>query len=490
MNRESIFQEQKNEFWCGFVIHRFVLALLFLFVSPIFTGWATEKNPQFNIVIILADDLGYSDLGCFGGEKLTPNIDKLADSGMRFTDCYASPICSPSRASLLTGCYPQRVGIPGVIGRNSEIGINPDEKLLPEMLKEQGYTTALLGKWHLGDHAMFHPQQHGFDEFFGTLASNDMGFDMDLDSRRYGHCGFYLFDGLDTVTVNPDQWKLVKDYTEKSVDFISRNHDKPFFLYLSHNMPHTPIFVSKEFAGKSKIDLYHDVLMEIDWSVGQVVKALNDFDILDKTLVVFLSDNGPWLIFGNHGGTASPLSGGKRQTLEGGVRIPVVISLPKMIPMSTECNQLITMMDFYPTIAELTHSEMTKDKVDGKSILPLMKQELNAKSPHEAFYYYHVNALQAVRSGNYKLQLPHPDRGAPDDNLRGYDGMRGKVKTVNRPLALYHLKDDPGEENDISNENPDMVKKLMLFADSARRELGDPLLNIKGSAVRSPGKVN
>lgn len=446
------------------------------------------SSNQYNVIIILADDLGYSDIGCFGGEKITPNIDKLAAMGMMFSDFYTSPICSPSRASLLTGCYAQRVGLPGVIGLNSDIGINPEEKLLPEMLQEIGYNTALFGKWHLGDRSMFHPQKHGFDEFFGTLASNDMGFDMNLDSRRYGKCGFYLYDGADTLTLNPNQWELVRNYTEKSVDFINRKKDEPFCLFLSHNMPHTPIFVSNEFAGKSKIDLYRDVLMEIDWSVGEIIKTLEVFKITDKTLVIFISDNGPWLIFGNHGGKAYPLSGGKRQTLEGGVRVPCIMALPGVIPQSSESDALISMMDFYPTIAELTKSTITENKIDGKNILPLMKG-LTSESPHEAYYYYHVDALQALRVGDFKLQLPHLDTGTPNLSELGYDGLRGKTIPVNRPLALYNIKKDPGEQIDISHNNPQIVIELIKIAERARKDLGDSIREIEGEGRREPGKI-
>jgi arylsulfatase A-like enzyme len=422
----------------------------------------------------------------FRWRKKTPNIDKLAAMGLKFSECYASPICSPSRASLLTGCYAQRVGIPGVLGY-SGIGINPEEKLLPEMLQEIGYNTALFGKWHLGG-PDFHPQKNGFNEFFGTLASNDMGFDMNLDSRRYGKCGFYLFDGTDTLTLNPNQWELVRNYTEKSVDFIKRKKDEPFFLWLSHNMPHTPIFVSNDFAGKSRIDLYHDVLAELDWSVGEIIKTLEEYKITDKTLVIFISDNGPWLIFGNHGDSAYPLSGGKRQTLEGGVRVPCIMALPGVIPQSTECNTLTTIMDFYPTIAELTKSTITENKIDGKNILPLMKG-LTSEGPHEAYYYYHVNALQAIRVGDFKLQLPHLDFGTPNLSELGYDGLRGKTIPVNRPLALYNIKKDPGEQIDISHKNPQIVIELIKIAERVREDLGDSIRKIEGEGKREPGKI-
>ena len=463
--------------------------LLIIYFSRDAECQPANNTPDYNIVIILVDDLGYSDIGCFGGAKITPNIDRLAESGMKFNEFYVSPLCSPTRASLLTGCYAQRVGLPGVVGNNSPIGINPDEKLLSEILKDRGYHTALFGKWHLGDHEIFHPQKHGFDEFFGTPASNDMGFDMDLDSRRYGLCGFYLLNGIDTVTVNPRQWELVRQYTERSVDFISRKRDKPFFLFLSHNMPHTPIFVSNDFAGKSQINLYHDVLMEIDWSVGEIMEALENNQLTDKTLVVFMSDNGPWLIFGNHGGSSFPLSGGKRQTLEGGVRVPAIMSLPGLIPKSTECDELTTIMDLYPTIANLTNAKITDKKIDGKNILPLIKGASDAQTPHEAYYYYHVNALQAVRSGDYKLQLPHLDTGSPDPANIGYDGLRGKTLPVNRPLALYNLKNDPSELKNISHLKPEIVQRLLKIAEDARRKLGDSIEGVKGEEIRLPGKV-
>lgn len=466
-----------------------ILILLLFFFARNAECQPGKTKSSYNIVIILADDLGYNDLGCYGGEKITPNIDRLAESGMKFTEFYASPICSPTRAALLTGCYPQRVGIPSVLSSASLTGINPDELLLPEILKDRAYQTALFGKWHLGGSAVFHPQRNGFDEFFGTPASNDTGFDMDIDSRRYGQPGLVLMDGTDTVAINPPQWKLVRQYTERSVDFINRNSSKPFFLYLAYNMPHTPIFVSNDFTGKSKIDLYHDVLTEIDWSVGKILHTLEERKIRDKTLVVFISDNGPWLIFGNHGGSAYPFSGGKKQTLEGGVRVPAIFSLPGIIPGNSKSNELTTIMDVYPTVADLTNLKMTMQKIDGRSILPLISREKDAKSPHEAYYYYYENALQAVRAGNYKLQLPHPDTQTPDPARIGYDGFRGNIYTVKRPLALYNLRDDPAEQTDISSLEPGIVQQLLKIAEDARNDLGDSLEGISGKGVRKPGNV-
>jgi arylsulfatase A len=446
-------------------------------------------NENYNIILILVDDMGYSDIGCYGGEKITPNIDRLAESGMRFTEFYVSPICSPSRASLMTGCYPQRVGISTVVSFNTPSGINPREYILPEMMKDKAYQTALFGKWHLGGHPVFHPQKHGFHEFYGTIGSNDVGYNMDLDYRRYGQPGLYLLNGTDTVAVNPPQWKFTRQFTEKSVDFILKNREKPFFLFLSHNMPHTPIFVSNEFAGKSKIDLYHDVIMEIDWSVGKIMKTLTDNGLTEKTLVVFMSDNGPWLKFGNHGGSAYPLSGGKKQTLEGGVRVPAIMVLPGVVPNSSECDEMTSIMDLYPTIASLTNSVMTKDKIDGKNILPLMKNEKGAKSPYSEYYYYFMDALQAVRAGDYKLQLPHPDTGSPDPYNIGYDGLRGQKLTVNRPLALFNLKEDPSEQVDISALEPEIVQKLLKIAENARKKLGDSLNGMQGEELRLPGNT-
>lgn len=468
---------------------RMLLLILICFNLDL-KGQPVDPPGRYNIIVIVADDLGYNDLGCFGGESVTPNIDRLAETGMKFTTFYASPICSPSRASLLTGCYPQRVGISSVVSSKSLTGIHPREKLLPEILKDQGYHTALFGKWHLGSQKIFFPQNHGFDEFFGTLASNDDGIDMSLDARRYGQPGLCLLNGSDTVTLNPEQWNLTRRYTEKSVDFLARNKNNPFFLYLAYNAPHTPIFVSDRFAGKSKISLFHDVLMEIDWSVGKVMEALKQNDLLKNTLVVFLSDNGPWLIFGNHGGSALPFSGGKKQTLEGGVRVPCIMSLPGLIPAASECHELATIMDFYPTIAALTHAEMTREIIDGKNILSLMKAENGAPhSPYDVYYYYYRNALQAIRSGNYKLQLPHSDVESPDPGHLGYDGYRGHVYKVNRPLALFDLTVDPAETKDISAQKPAIVKKMLLMAEDARKKLGDSVMGTMGDEVRLPGKA-
>jgi arylsulfatase A len=465
----------------------FIVLLLIFFLPRAVMSKALCAEPVYNVVIILVDDMGYNDLGCYGGEKITPHIDSLAASGIRFTEFYTSPICSPTRASLMTGCYPQRVGIPGVVSFNSDYGINPEELLLPEMLQNSGYRTALIGKWHLGGREMFHPMKHGFLEFFGTKGSNDSGFDMDLDARRYGMAGVYLFNAYDTVAVHPPQWKFVREYTKHSVKFIESNSEQPFFLLLSHNMPHTPLFVSNDFAGRSQIDIYHDVIMELDWSVGQIMKTLKRLELTESTLVVFMSDNGPWLKFGNHGGSGYPLSGGKKQTLEGGVRVPAIFSLPGVIPAEAICKELVTVMDLYPTIAELTDSEPTKEIIDGKNILSLLKGEKPAVSPHKVYYYYFIDALQAVRSGDYKLQLPYLDTGSPDPANIGYDGLRGNKLPVQRPLALYNLKDDPAEKRDISNFHPEIVQELLTHAADARIKLGDSLEGIKGSEIRSPG---
>ncbi|MGC9034989.1 MAG: sulfatase family protein, partial [Verrucomicrobiia bacterium] len=280
---------------------------------------AAEKPP--NIIIIFADDLGYADVVCYGAKGLkTPNIDRLAKEGIRFTDFYvAQPVCSASRAALLTGCYPNRIGISGALSPSSKIGINQNEITLAELLKQKGYATAIIGKWHLGHHSQFLPTRHGFDEYFGLPYSNDMWpLHPEAKPGTYPPLPLYENETIINPNVSPrDQEQLTTQYTERAVRFIEKNKNRPFFLYLAHSMPHVPLYVSDKFKGKSKIGLYGDVIMEIDWSVGQILEAIKRNNLDDNTLIIFTSDNGPWLSYGNHAGKAAPLREGKGTVFEG-----------------------------------------------------------------------------------------------------------------------------------------------------------------------------
>lgn len=442
------------------------------------------KRPP-NVILILTDDQGYGDLSCYGsGDIRTPHIDQLAKEGMRFTDFYAAPICSPSRAALMTGCYPMRVGIPKVLNTNSPNGIDADEKLLPEMLKERGYATALFGKWHLGDRPQFNPLRHGFDEFLGTPGSNDMGTNMDLAMRRAGKAGVALIEGERQIETDPDQAQLAHRYTQRAIEFMERNRTRPFFLYLAHNMPHTPLFASGGFRGKSGRGLYGDVVQEIDSTVGELMAAIKRLNLEGDTLIIFTSDNGPWLIFGDHGGSPEPLRGGKREVLEGGFRVPAIFRWKGRIPAGQVCREMATNMDILPTIAKLAGASLPSHRIDGRDIWPLLEGRRNARTPHEAFFYYYQDELRAVRSGKWKLILPHTDQAVPDPAQIGMGGKRGGVKSVTYTQALFNLESDPKETTDLSANNPDIVKKLAAFAEVMRNDLGDAIVRRKGRNTR------
>lgn len=440
-----------------------------------------------NIVIIFCDDVGYADVGVFGAKGYkTPNIDRMAAEGVKFTDFYAAaPSCTPSRAALMTGCYPQRVSLPNVIGPNAEIGISSEEKTIAEILKPLGYATACYGKWHLGHHPEFLPLRHGFDDYFGLPYSNDM-WPHHPTSDKYPDLP--LIEGERVLEYNPDQTQLTTWYTERSVRFIEKNKDRPFFLYLPHSMAHVPLFVSDKFRGKSERGLYGDVMMEIDWSVGQILSTLKRLDIDRKTLIIFSSDNGPWLSYGDHAGSAKPLREGKGTTFDGGQRESTIMRWPGLIPAGTVCKEPASTMDILPTIAKLTGAELPAHTIDGKNIWPLMSGKRGVKSPQEAFFYYRGYGLEAVRSGKWKLHLPHAYR-----TLAGREGGTGgqpaRYEQAEIGLSLFNLENDICEQNDVSAQNPKVVKRLLSLADKMRQELGDSSKKMKGSSRREPGRL-
>jgi len=457
--------------------HLFVLSLLLL------VGLAhANDTAKPNVVLILADDLGYGDLGSYGSDTIkTPNLDHLAEGGMRFTVFYmASSVCSASRAALLSGCYPLRVGIPGVISANVSTGIPAEDELLPELLRRNGYATGMFGKWHLGNQKEQWPLNNGFDEWLGTIGSNDMGKGKpSLEARRAGKAGVELVEQDTVIEVNPDQSQLTKRYTERAVDYINRNKTQPFFLYIPYNMPHTPLFVSEERGGTSKRGLYGDVVEEIDWSVGQILKALETHQLTEKTIVIFTSDNGPWLIFGDHGGSAGPLRGGKKQTFDGGHRVPLIVRWPERIPGGTLCTEPVVGFDLLPTLAACTGSDQPRRKIDGKDMSPLLFGTSNAKSPHEFFAFYYQEELRAIRSGKWKMQFAHTDRNAPDPDAAGNGGVRGGVHAVKFPSALYDLSSDIAESRDVMANHPEVVTRLNKLADQIRADLDDSITKAK-----------
>ena len=424
----------------------YTLALLGLFFNNLL--WSAEKPP--NIVLIFADDLGYADLGCFGSTTLrTPNIDSLAREGIKLTNFHVpQAVCSASRAALLSGCYPNRVGILGALGPNSKNGIKDAEYLLPEYLKKLGYSTAIFGKWHLGDSSQHSP-----------LRQDDK-----------------------VLELNPDQSKLTGWYTDRGVKFIEANKDKPFFLYIPHSMPHVPIYASEKFKGKSNLGLYGDVIEEIDASVGTILETLKKHSLDKNTLVIFTSDNGPWLSYGHHAGSKGMLREGKGTEFEGGVRVPFVARWPGKIPAATTSNEPTMTIDLLPTLVGYAGGTVQAEpKIDGKNISDLLEAKPGAKSPHEAYYYYWGDALHAVTSGKWKLHFPHPYLHIIEG---GSDGKPGKGETRKIELSLFDLDADITESKNVADQNPDVVKKLQMLGDIIRDELGDSLTGKKGSKLR------
>ena len=424
---------------------------------------AAEKP---NFVVIFTDDQGYEDIGCFGSPLIkTPNLDKMAAEGRKFTDFYvAASVCSPSRAALLTGCYPPRVGVTKVLFPRDNVGLNPKEETIADILKGRGYATACIGKWHLGHLPEFLPRKHGFDYYYGIPYSNDMT----IDAKMKLADGLVLREGMtvekirnekpkknwvpllrneEVVEYPADQTTLTKRYTEEAVKFIKANRDEPFFLYLPHTMPHIPLFASEKFKGTSKRGLYGDTIEEIDWSVGQILGTLKELGLDENTLVVYTSDNGPWKLNGGRGGSAVPLRGYKFSTYEGGMREPCIMRWPGRIPEDTVCAEVCGTIDLLPTLAKLAGGEAPSDRViDGGDIWPLMAGKLGAKSPHEAYYYYKGTRLEAVRCGNWKL-------------------IRKKQP------ELYALWEDISEEKNLASEHHDVVERLSDLMDKFDAEL-------------------
>ena len=437
---------------------------------------AARRKPNF--VIIFTDDQGYEDVGCFGSPLIeTPNLDRMAAEGIRFSDFYsAATVCTPSRAALMTGCYPPRVGLPSVLGPKSNIGISDGEVTLAEILRAEGYATACYGKWHLGHQPEFLPLRHGFDDYFGLPYSNDM-WPKHPTNRSYPELP--LIEGEEVLEIDPGQSQLTRRYTERAVAFIKEKGDRPFFLYLPHSMPHVPLFVSDRFKGKSKRGLYGDVIMEIDWSVGEVLSALKETGVDGDTLVVFTSDNGPWLSYGDHAGSAGPLREGKATTFDGGQREPCIMRWPGHIPAGAVCGEMCAAFDLFPTMARLAGAAPPSDRViDGKDIWPLMSAQPGAPSPHEAFFFYRQNTLEAVRCGKWKLHLAHEYRSLVEPGSGGQPGRYEKKKI---DKALFDLEHDIGEQHDVSAQHPELVERLTAMAHEFRLEL-------KANA-RRPGRV-
>ena len=477
--------------------HRAAIAFLFCLFCLIAAALTNSGTPRVaaqrppNIIVVFADDLGYADIAPFSQRQgaarpHTPNLDRMAAEGMRLTSFYvAQAVCSASRAALLTGAYSNRVGISGALNHRASYGINPEETTIAEVLKTRGYATAIFGKWHLGHEKPFLPLHHGFDEYLGLPYSNDMW------PRHPQQKDFYpdlpLIEGDEVVKLDPDQSQLTATYTDRAVRFIERNRDRPFFLYLAHAMPHVPLFASGAFAGKSGQGLYGDVIEEIDWSVGRVLDAVARMTIDESTLVIFTSDNGPWLSYGNHGGSQGRFREGKGTAFEGGVRVPFVARWPGRIPKGTSAAAPAMTIDLLPTFAGIAGAALPAERIiDGRDIWRVLTGEKGAADPHDALYFYWGTELHAIRSGRWKLHLPHPYQSLA---RAGADGAPGQYETKRIELSLFDLDADPGESADVADRHPDIVQKMLALAERAREDLGDSLTKRTGRNVRPPGRL-
>ena len=467
-------------------IRSIILLAVALSLAPCLLSAAPPNAAPPNIVIVYADDLGYADLACFGAKGIdTPHLDRLAAEGRRLTSFHvAQAVCSASRTALLTGCYPNRVGILGALGPASKNGIHDNETTIAEVLKTRGYKTAIYGKWHLGHHPQFLPTRHGFDDYFGLPYSNDMW-------PKHPTAKFPdlpLMQGESILEHNPDQTQLVTWYTERAVKFIEQNKSQPFFLYVPHAMPHVPLFVSDKHKGKSPRGVFGDVITEIDWSVGQIMATLKKHNLDERTLVVFTSDNGPWLSYGEHAGSAGPLREGKGTSFEGGVRVPFIARWPGKIPAGSASSQPAMTIDMLPTVAKLAGATLPEHPIDGLDIGPLLTGGPDAQSPHDAFYFYWGAELQAVRSGRWKLHFPHDYRtlaGKPG----GRDGQPVEYQSAKIELSLFDLEADAGETTNLAAKHPDVVARLQALAEKARDDLGDSASQRIGKGVRPAGRV-
>lgn len=420
-----------------------------------------QKSELPNIVFIFTDDLGYGDLGCFGATDIkTPHIDRMAKEGIKFTSFLsASPVCSPSRAGLLTGRMPQRMGINSVFFPESFTGMDQEEITFAEILKEKGYRTGIVGKWHLGHMEKFLPLNQGFDSYYGIPYSNDM------------ESVVYLKDfEVDSIQVN--QRFTTKTYTEKSLQFIEDAGENPFLLYLAHNMPHVPIYASPEFEGSSERGLYGDVIQEIDWSVGEILRKLEEKGLMENNLVIFSSDNGPWLVMEDHGGSAGPLREGKQYTFEGGVRVPTIAMWKGKIAPGQVYEDLATQMDWFPTFCKIVGAEIPQDRViDGRDLSTVLFE--NGTREGNEFLYYMGADQRAYQEEGWKVKRP----------FVGYQGSPGMKAVAPHDTLLFNLKSDPGETQNLAKGNPEKLAQMMRAMDLAVQQLG-PLPESK--IVRSP----
>jgi arylsulfatase A-like enzyme len=432
-----------------------------------------ESAKQPNFIIFFTDDQGYNDVGCYGSPDIrTPNFDQMAQEGVRFTDFYAQPVCGPSRAALMTGCYPIRIAEPEN-KKNQHNVLHPKEITIAEILKDVGYATALIGKWHLGGQRAdqynqeLMPKGQGFDYFFGTPVHN--GYTRTIDHKSFKTQLMRNDEILIDAMSQDDMDRVTQNYTKEAVQFIRDQSGSPFFLYLAHNMPHVPLGASEKFRGKSSRGLYGDAIEELDWSMGKLVETLKECDIDDNTFVLYVSDNGPWIEkhIGDYAGSADPLRGWKMSAWEGGSRVPCIMRWPGRIPANKVCKDMLMTMDILPTFAKLAGATIPKDRIiDGKDVFPVITEQPDARDPHEAFYIYNYLRLNAVRSGKWKLVLPREK--SPTGT-----GWSGRMIDAVKEIELYDLEADIKEEHNVSDQNPEVVKRLKVLIEQARDDLGD-----------------
>lgn len=491
--------------------NRFLAGLaVWIFAVGVVTSTGAQENPTSprkpNVVLIVADDLGYADVGCYGAADIrTPHLDALAKEGQRFTNfCVAQAVCTASRAALLSGCYPNRIGMAGALNHTSTNGIHPDEFLLPEMFQANGYATACFGKWHLGTRPEFFPARNGFDTWAGLPYSNDNG---PLHPTVKGIPPLPFYENEKVVANDPDQSQFTSQLTDYAVKFIADNKDRPFFLYLPHVMPHVPIFASAKFKGKSSRGLYGDVVEELDDGVGRLLAKLKELELEQQTLVIFLSDNGPFLSYGNHAGRAQPFREGKLTTFEGGLRVPFIVRWPAQLKAGQVNEEFITGLDLLPSVAAILGAKLPAErKIDGVDLSPLFLGRTGATG-RQKFACYSGSELHAVRSGNWKLHLPHDyitvdgppgSDGKPanfanmkpnpieQSGIRGIASRHG-YRVERLELSLYNLRTDPAEKHNVALSNPRLVAELLELAAKFRSELGDSLMQAKGSGLRAAG---
>ena len=467
------------------------LACLSLVVAPSLAVAAADA-PKPNVVLIFIDDMGYGDIGPFGNTQWkTPHLDKLAAEGMKFTSFYATPVCSMSRACLLTGCYNVRVSVPGVYFPNIQKGLHPDEVTLAEIVKPQGYATMCIGKWHLGHRDEFLPTSQGFDAYFGIPYSNDMTIDPQ-HARLAGDCVFRegltaddarsktarnrvpLMRGREVIEYPADQSTLTQRYTQEAVTFIRANKDKPFFLYLPHTMVHYPLAASEAFRGKSGGGLIGDAIEELDWSVGQIMQTLGELKLDSRTLVIFTSDNGA------AAGSSAPWRGKKGSIYEGGVREPCIMRWPGRIPAGTTCPQIAGNIDVLPTLASLVGTPLPQSRaLDGRDISSLMFRADAPPVRDTHLYFARGGQLGAIRQGDWKLILgddrpkPRAPKGDKAPNTQKKDAAKAAKNALPFGPALFNLAKDPGEATDVSPENPEIVARLKAEAQRREKEIRD-----------------